>query len=58
MPKLSKDSAPNVQDACPAIDRGGDLDDLTVVSGFPADKRSRITGLMMAVSNSGRGADD
>ena len=30
MPKLSKDSAPNVQDAGPAIDRGGDLDDLTV----------------------------
>ena len=30
MPKLSKDSAPNVQDAGPAIDRGGDLDDTTV----------------------------
>jgi hypothetical protein len=30
MPKLSKDSAPNVQDAGPAIDRNGDLDDTTV----------------------------
>ena len=30
MPKLSKDSAPNVQDAGPAIDRGGDLDDTSV----------------------------
>ena len=30
MPKLSKDSAPNVQDAGPAIDRGGDLADTTV----------------------------
>ncbi len=30
MPKLSKDSAPNVQDAGPAIDRSGDLDDTTV----------------------------
>ena len=30
MPKLSKDSAPNVQDAGPAVDRGGDLDDTTV----------------------------
>ncbi len=30
MPKLSKDSAPNVQDVGPAIDRGGDLDDTTV----------------------------
>ena len=27
MPRLSKDSAPNVQDTCPAIDRGGDLED-------------------------------
>jgi uncharacterized cupin superfamily protein len=30
MPRLSKDSAPNVQDAGPATDRGGDLDDITV----------------------------
>jgi hypothetical protein len=30
MPRLSKDSAPNVQDAGPAIDRNGDLDDITV----------------------------
>ena len=30
MPKLSKDSAPNIQDAGPAIDRSGDLDDTTV----------------------------
>jgi hypothetical protein len=30
MPKLSKDTAPNVQDAGPAIDRNGDLDDTTV----------------------------
>jgi hypothetical protein len=30
MPSLSKDSAPNVQDAGPAIDRSGDLDDTTV----------------------------
>ena len=30
MPKLSQDSAPNVQDAGPAIDRSGDLDDTTV----------------------------
>ena len=30
MPKLSKDSAPNVQDAGPAIDRGGDLEETTV----------------------------
>ncbi len=30
MPKLSKDSAPNIQDAGPAIDRGGDLDETTV----------------------------
>ena len=30
MPKLSKDSAPNVEDAGPAIDRAGDLDDTTV----------------------------
>ena len=30
MPKLSKDSAPNVQDAGPAVDRSGDLDDTTV----------------------------
>ena len=30
MPKLSKDSAPNVQDFGPAVDRGGDLDDTTV----------------------------
>ena len=28
MPKLSKDSAPNVQDAGPAIDRGGDPTDI------------------------------
>jgi hypothetical protein len=30
MPRLSKDSAPNVQDAGPAVDRSGDLDDTTV----------------------------
>jgi hypothetical protein len=30
VPKLSKDSAPNVQDAGPAVDRSGDLDDTTV----------------------------
>jgi hypothetical protein len=30
MPSLSKDSAPNVQVAAPAVDRGGDLDDTTV----------------------------
>jgi hypothetical protein len=30
MPKLSKESAPNVQDVGPAIDRGGDLDETTV----------------------------
>jgi hypothetical protein len=30
MPKLSKDSAPNVQDAGPAVDRSGDLNDITV----------------------------
>jgi hypothetical protein len=30
MPRLSKDSAPNVQDAGPAVDRNGDLDDITV----------------------------
>ena len=30
MPSLSKDNAPNVQDAGPAIDRNGDLDDTTV----------------------------
>jgi hypothetical protein len=30
MPKLSKDSAPNVQDLGLAVDRSGDLDDTTV----------------------------
>ena len=30
LPKLSKDSAPNIQDAGPALDRSGDLDDTTV----------------------------
>ena len=30
MPRLSKDSAPNVQDAGPAVDRSGDLDGITV----------------------------
>jgi DNA-binding CsgD family transcriptional regulator len=30
MPRLSKDSAPNVQDVGPAVDQGGDLDDITV----------------------------
>ena len=30
MTRLSKDSAPNVQDADPAVDRSGDLDDTTV----------------------------
>ena len=30
MPRLSKDSAPNVQDAGPAVDRSGDLDDIMV----------------------------
>jgi hypothetical protein len=30
MPSLSKDSAPNVQDPGPAVDRSGDLDDTTV----------------------------
>lgn len=29
MPKISKESAPNVQDAGPAVDRGGDLDGYT-----------------------------
>jgi hypothetical protein len=28
--RLSKDSAPNVQDTGPAVDRSGDLDDTTV----------------------------
>ena len=30
MPRLSKDSAPNIQDFGPAIDRNGDLDDTAV----------------------------
>ena len=30
MPRISKDSAPNVRDAGPAVDRSGDLDDTTV----------------------------
>jgi len=30
MPRISKDSAPNVRDADPAVDRSGDLDDTTV----------------------------
>ena len=30
MPRLSKDSAPNVQDFGPAVDRNGDLDDIAV----------------------------
>jgi hypothetical protein len=30
MPKLSKESAPNVEDVGPAVDRNGDLDDITV----------------------------
>lgn len=30
MPKISKDSAPDVEDFGPAIDRGGPLDDYTV----------------------------
>ena len=30
MPRLSQNSAPNVQDAGPAVDRSGDLDDITV----------------------------
>jgi hypothetical protein len=30
MPRLSKESAPNVQDAGPAVDRNGDLADTTV----------------------------
>ena len=30
MPRLSKDSAPDVEDFGPAIDRGGQLDDYTV----------------------------
>ena len=30
MPKISKESAPNVQDAGPAFDASGDLDDYTV----------------------------
>jgi hypothetical protein len=30
MPRLSKDSAPNVQDTGPAIGRGGDLEETTV----------------------------
>ena len=30
MPSLSKDSAPNVHDVGPAVDQGGDLDDITV----------------------------
>ena len=27
MPRISKDSAPDVQDAGPAVDRSGDLED-------------------------------
>src|SRR5271155_4136820 len=30
MPKISRESAPNVQDAGPALDRGGNLDGYTV----------------------------
>jgi hypothetical protein len=30
MPKLSKDSAPNVEDVGPAVDRNVDLEDITV----------------------------
>ena len=30
MPRLSKDSAPNVRTLGPAVDQGGDLDDITV----------------------------
>jgi hypothetical protein len=30
MPKISRESAPNVQDAGPALDASGDLDDYTV----------------------------
>ncbi len=30
MPRLSQDSVPDVQDAGPAVDRSGDLDDITV----------------------------
>ena len=30
MPKLSENSAPNIQDAGPAVDRSGDLNDTTV----------------------------
>jgi hypothetical protein len=30
MPKISKDTAPNVEDFGPAIDHGGHLDDITV----------------------------
>ncbi len=30
MPKISKESAPNIQDAGPAFDASGDLDDYTV----------------------------
>ena len=30
MPRLNKESAPKVQDAGPAVDRNGDLDDITV----------------------------
>ena len=58
MPRLSKDNAPNVQDAGPAIDRNGDLDDTTVnfvtireshslaqlLRGLPGDAASARTG--------------
>jgi hypothetical protein len=30
MPKISRESAPNVQDAGPSLDRGGNLDDYAV----------------------------
>ena len=58
MPSLSKDSAPNVQDGGPAVDRSGDLDDTTVsfvsieeshslaplLRGLPGDSASARTG--------------
>ena len=58
MPSLSKDSAPNVQDVGPAVDRSGDLDDTTVnfvtikqghslaplLRGLPGDSSSARTG--------------
>ena len=38
MPRLSKNSAPNVRDAGPAVDRSGDLDD----TGEPGIGKTRL----------------